>query len=90
MKNLKLKILGQPHDEVLTTDKRYEHNKANEDGIILTGGLVFRKYFGETGSVKYNQILIPNQLVREVLRSLHGDSGKHPRIAKKINAYRGK
>ena len=35
-KNLKLKTLGQPHDDVLlTTDRRFRHYKANEDRIIL-------------------------------------------------------
>ena len=89
MKNMKLKILGQPYDEVLTmTDSRYKNYKANEDRIILKDGLLFRKYFGETGSVKYYQVLIPKQLVKEVLRSLHGEFGKHPGIFKTISAYR--
>ena len=74
LKNLKLKILGQPHDDVLlATDRQYKHYKANEDRIILKDGLLFRKYYGETGSVKYYQILIPKQLVNEVLRNLHGE-----------------
>ena len=38
LKNPKLKILGQPHDDVLlTTDRRFKHYKANEDRIILKG-----------------------------------------------------
>ena len=91
LKNLKLKILGQPHDDVLlTTDRRFQLYKANEDRIILKDGLLFRKYYGETGSVKYYQILIPKQLVKEVLRSLHGEFGKHPGITKTIIAYREK
>ena len=91
LKNLKLKILGQPHDDVLLTrDRRFKHYKANEDRIILKDGLLFRKYYGETGSVKYYQILIPKQLVNEVLRNLHGEFGKHPGITRKIIAYRGK
>ena len=91
LKNMKLKILGQPYDEVLImTDSRYKNYKANEDRIILKDGLLFRKYFGETGSVKYYQILIPKQLVEEVLRSLHGEFGKHPGIFKTIIAYRVK
>ena len=54
LKNLNLKIFGQPHDDVLlTTDKRFKHYKANEDRIILQDGLLFRKYYSETGSVKY-------------------------------------
>ena len=88
LKNLKLKILGQPYEEVLIiTDSRYKNYKANEDRINLKDGLLFRKYFGETGSVKYYQILIPKQLVKEVLRSLHGEFGKHPGIFKTIIAY---
>ena len=91
LKNLKLKILGQPHDDVLlATDRRFKHYKANEDRIILKDGLPFRKYYGETGSVKYYQILIPKQLVNEVLRNLHGEFGKHPGITKTIIAYREK
>ena len=69
---MKLKVLGQPHDEVLiVTDSRYKNYQANEDRLSLKDGLLYRKYFGETGSVKYYQILIPKQLVNEVLRNLH-------------------
>ena len=90
LKSQKLKILGQPHDVLLTTDRLFKHYKANEDRIIPKDGLLFRKYYGETGSVKYYQILIPMQLVNEVLRSLHGEFGKHPGITKTIMAYREK
>ena len=88
LKNMKQKILGQPHDGVLMmTDSRYKNYKANEDSIFLKDGLLYRKYFGETGSVKYYQILIPKQLVIEVLHSLHREFGKHPGIFKTIIAY---
>ena len=88
VKNLKLKILSQPYDEVLlTTDKPFKHYKANEDRIILKDGLLFQKYYGETGNIKYYQILIPKHLVDEILRSLHGGFGKHPGITKTIIAF---
>ena len=91
LKHMKLKILGQPHDEVLmTTDSRYKNYEANEDRIFLNVRLLFRKYFGETGSVTYYQIVIPKQLINKVLRSLRGEFGKHPGIAKTIIAYREK
>ena len=91
LKNMKLNFLGQPYDEVLMiTDSRYKNYKANENRIILKDGLLFRKYFGETGSIKYYQILFPKQLVKEVLRSLHGEFCKHPGIFKTIIAYREK
>ena len=91
LKNTKLKILGQPHDEVLMmTDSRYKNYKANGDRIILKDGLLFRKHFGETSNVKYYQILIPKHLVNEVLRSLHGEFGKQTGISKRKIAYRQK
>ena len=91
LKNIKLKTLGQTYDELLMiTDSRYKNYKANEDRIILKDDLLFRKYFGDTGSVKYYQIFIPKQLVKGVLRSLHGEFGKHPGICKTIIAYREK
>ena len=91
LRNMKLKILGQPYDEVLMiTDSRHKNYKANEDRIILKYGILFRKYFGETDSVKYYQILIPRQLGKEVLCSLHGESSKHPGTYKTIIAYREK
>ena len=89
LKNMKLKIIGQPHDEVLMmTDSGFKNCKANEDRIILKDVLLFRKYFGETDSNKYYQIPIPKQIFNKVLRSLHGDFGKHSGISKTIIAYR--
>ena len=88
LKNMKLKILNQPHDEILLmTDSRYKNCKANEDRIILKDGLLFRKNFGETGSVKNYLTFIPKHLANEVLRSLHGKIGKHQGISKIIAAY---
>ena len=56
LKNMKLKIVGQPHYEVImTTYLRFWHDKENEDRIILKYGLLFRKYFGKTVSVKHYQ-----------------------------------
>ena len=53
LKNLELKIPGQPYDEVLlTTDRRFKQYKANEDRIILNDGPLFQKYYGETGNIK--------------------------------------
>ena len=61
LKTSKFKILGQLYGEVpLTTDKRFKHYKANEDHIILEDGLLFRKNYGETGNIKYYQIVIPD------------------------------
>ena len=91
VKSLKLKILGQPQDEVLLTSySRFEHYEANGDRIVLRNVLLFRKSYGEIGSFKYYQLLKPKQLVDEVLRSLHWEFGKHPGFTKAIIAHRRK
>ena len=88
---MKLKTLGRSHDEILMmTDSRYKNYKANEDRIVLKDGLLFRKIFGETGSVNYYQILTAQQLVKESLRYLHRKVGEHPGIAKTIYELIGK
>ena len=74
----------------MTTHRRFKHYKANEDRIILKDGVLFRKYCGETINNKIYQILIPKQLVDEVLRWLHGEFDKQPGITKTIIAYRQK
>ena len=52
-KNMELKFLGQPHDEVLlTSDRKYKLYKTNEDRIILNDDLLFRKNYAKTGNVK--------------------------------------
>ena len=89
LKSPKLKSPGQPCDEMLlTTARRYKHYKANEGRIILKDSLLCGKNYGETGSVKYYQVLTPKQLVGEVLQSLHGEFRRIPGITKTITAYR--
>ena len=86
---LKFKILGKPYEEVLfLTNKRFKQYKAIQDRIILKDGQLLQKYYRETGNIKYYQILIPKQLVDEVLRNLRGEIGKHPGITRTIIAYR--
>ena len=58
-----------------------------ETAEILKMAYCSGNFFGETGSVKYYQLLIPKQLVNQALRSLHGEFGKHPGIAKTNIAY---
>ena len=54
LKDLKVKNLDQPHEELLiTTNPRYNHYNANEDRFHFEDGLLCKKYFGETGNVKY-------------------------------------
>ena len=84
LKKLKPNNYGQPHDKVLsTTDRRFEHYKAIEDRIIVKDRLFFRKYYGETGNVKYYQNLLPKQLVDEVRQSFPENLASIPELPKR-------
>ena len=60
LKNMKVKIQGQPHDGVLMmTDSRYKNNKANEDRINLEDGLLFRKNLEKQVTSETTRFLSP-------------------------------
>ena len=42
--DLELKKLKINDDVLLTTDRLFKHDRANEDRVILKDGLLFRKY----------------------------------------------
>ena len=72
------------------TDEQYKHYITIADRIILKDSLLFPKFNRETGTVKCYQVLIPKQLVDEVLGNLFGEFDKHPGITKTKTAYREK
>ena len=49
-----------------------------------------RKYYGECGQVTHHQIIIPEHLITEFLKAIHGQIRKHPGITKMIQEYRSK
>ena len=52
--------------------------------------IIPRQFFDETGTVKYNQVLLPQHLVTELLESLHGKANKHPGVSKMLMEIRQK
>ena len=57
--------------------------KTNEDCIVLKDVLLFRQYYGETQNFKYHRIVIPKQLMIELLRSRQARFGDKTDSAKK-------
>ena len=91
LRNYKLRLLNEPYDEhLMATDHRSPQYTAQESRIILKDGLLYRQYFGETGAVKYLQVLLPEQLVNSFIEALHGSHDKHPGITKVIQQCREK
>ena len=75
---------------LLTSDSRWKRSRAIEDLIIFKDGLVFRKSQGETGKVKFYQVLTLKQRLNRVLWYLLGEFSWHPGFTKTILAYQWK
>ena len=71
-------------------DTRYQHYCCQMDRLSVTDEIITRQYFDETGSIKYNQVLLPKHLVPELFESLHGKAKNHPGISKMLIEIRQK
>ena len=91
LRNYKLRLLKEPYDEhLMATDHRALQYTAQESRTILKDRLLYRQYFGETGAIKYLQVLLPEQLVDSFIEAHHGSHDKHPGITKVIQQCREK
>ena len=90
-RNYKLRLLKEPYDEhLMATNHRALQYTAQESRIILKVGLLNRQYFGETGAVRYLQVLLPEHLVDSFIEAHHGMHDKQPGITKVIQQCREK
>ena len=91
LQQLKLKIQKEEYSEtILIQDTRYQHYLRQLDRLSIQNEIITRQYYDETGTVKYNQVLLPKHLVTELLESLHGKANRHPGIAKMLQEIRSK
>ena len=91
LQQLRLKILEENYSvTILLQDNRYQHFCHQMDRLSVMDEIITRRYFDETGAVKYFKVLLPNNLVTELLESLHGKANKHPGISKMLIEIRQK
>ena len=87
LRNLRAKIEGNPLDEnELASDYRYLHYLKNITGIEIKQEVLTRKYY----IISHYQILLPIQLLEELLQALHGHNPNHPGVTKMIQEARQK
>ena len=89
--NFKREMLGLPFDEqILSNDARYMHYSRNKKRIIIKDDILYRQYYNDIGEVSHLQVLLPGQLLKVLLQSLHGTAGKHPGFSKMMQEIRQK
>ena len=89
--NFKQEMLGLPFDEqILLNGARYMHYSRNKKRITIKDDILCRRYYDDIGEVSRLQVLLPGQLLKVLLQSLHGTAGKHPGISKMMQEIRQK
>ena len=85
----KRKMLGLPFDEQISiNDARYMHYSRDKKRIIIKHDILYRQYYYDLGEVSHFQVLLPGQLLKRLLQSLHGTANKHPGISKMMHEIR--
>ena len=89
--NFKRELLGLPFDEqILLSEAHYMHYSRNEKRNIIKDDILCRQYYNDLGEISHLQVLLPGQLLKVLLQSLHGTAGKHPGISKMMQEIRQK
>ena len=90
-KAIKKKLICEEYDKhLLQTDLTAKRLLVHENRLIVINGIPMRKYYGECGQVTHHQTLIPEHLITELLKAIHGRMGKHTGITKMIIECRSK
>ena len=89
--NFKRERSGLPYDkQILLNDPRFMHYSRNKKRIIIKDDILCRQYYNDLGEASHLQVLLPGQLLKVLLQSLHGTAGKHPGISKMMQEIRQK
>ena len=89
LQQMKAKLLHEDYSEnILQQDARYGHHANNLKRIVVKEEILTRQYFDATGNVKNHQILLPQHLFQELLKSPHRKAHKHPGISKMLQEIR--
>ena len=87
--NFKREMLELPFDEqILLNDARYMHYSGNTKRFIIKDDILYRQYYNDIGEVSHLQVLLPGQLLKVLLQSIHGTAVKHPGISKMMHEIR--
>ena len=82
-------MLGLPFDEqILINDTRYMHYSKNKKRVIIKDDILYQQNYNDLGEVSHLQVLLPGQLLKVLLQSLHGTASKHLGFSKMMQEFR--
>ena len=82
---MKRKVNCENFDKhLLQTHPKSKRLIVQEERLIVKDGLLMRKNNGECGQDKHHPIFIPEHLIAELYKAIHGQMGKHSGLIKMI------
>ena len=66
------------------------HYSRNKKRFIFKDDILCRQYYNDLGELSHLQVLLPGQLLKVLLQSLHGTTGNHPGMSKMMQEIRQK
>ena len=89
LRNLRAKIERKPFDESgVGSDYQYQPYLQNLTLVEIKQKVLKRRYYTNTGTTSHYQLLLPVQLLEEVLQALHRHNSNHPDITQMIQENR--
>ena len=84
-------MLGLRFDEqILINDARYIRHSRNKKRIIIKDDILCRQNYNDLGEISHLQALLSGKLLKVLLQTLHGTTGKHSGISIMMREIRQK
>ena len=77
-------------DLIIQRNNCYRHYCNNEDRLVLKDPIQTRQYYHGTIQKQHHQVLLPQNLLRKLLESIHGTVHIYPGISKNLHELRQK
>ena len=87
--NFKREMVSLPFNEhILVNGARYMHCSKNKKNIIIKDDKLCTQHYNDLCEVSHLQALLPRQLLKVLLQSLHGTTGENRGFSKMMQEIR--
>ena len=87
-----VRILNQqepPPNQVNFTSRFFQLLNKNKKRLVVENDVLYRNFYDQTGKPFYKQIVVPDTLIEDIIRTLHDNPMQgHPGSSKMLNELR--
>ena len=87
-----IRILKQqepPPNQVNFTSRFFQKLNKNKKRLVVEQDVLYRNFYDQTGKTQYKQIVVPDSIIGDIIRTLHDNPMQgHPGSSKMLNELR--